>query len=138
MKKNQGRSFVTTMIIIAVVALLLRFGVEKIIKINIAQNESSAALTLKLISTALENYAKDAKGTYPQDFSTLTKARPAYLDKDYLTLSLYKGYYYSCSHLETNGYNCSATPARCGLSGNLIYSISTGGVFVSDRCKRKE
>ncbi len=138
MKKKQGRSFVTTMIIIAVVALLLRFVVERLIKMNIAQNESSAALTLKLISTALENYARDTKGTYPQNFSVLTQGNPAYLDKDYLALSLYKGYYYSCSRLETSGYSCLATPLRCGFSGDLIYSISTGGVFVSEECKRKE
>ena len=79
MKKRDGRSFVTIMMVIAVAALLLRTTVEQIIKINIEQNESDALSTLKLISTALENYAKDHRGAYPLDLGALTGTSPRYL-----------------------------------------------------------
>ena len=83
-KGTGAKSFVTIMIVIAVSALLLRITVEKLIKINIAQNESNASLTLKLISAALENYAKDNQGIFPAEISVLTKTSPPYLDKDYV------------------------------------------------------
>jgi len=133
-----AKSFVTIMIVIAVSALLLRITVEKLIKINIAQNESNASLTLKLISAALENYAKDNQGIFPVKISVLTKTSPPYLDKDYLTQSPFKGYNLSCSRLEASGYSCSAIPVKCRLSGNLIHSVSTGGLLISEECSRKD
>ncbi|MDD5431365.1 MAG: hypothetical protein PHO70_00035 [Candidatus Omnitrophica bacterium] len=126
------------MIAIAVCALFLRIAVEKIIQISTIQNESNASLTLKLISTALENYAKDKQGAYPSNFSALIKTNPAYLDKDYVSLSPIKGYYYACPRLEASGYNCYATPVKCNLTGGVIYAVSTGGLLTNERCSRKE
>ena len=126
------------MIVIATCALLLRIVIDRVIKINIAQNESTAQGTLKLIATALENYSNDNRGGYPEDLSLLTKPSPPYLDKDYITQSPFKGYNYSCLRLEASGYNCSASPARCKLSGNLVYNITTGGILVSEECNKKE
>jgi len=126
------------MIIIAILALLLRVIIERVIKRNIVQNESSASVTLKLISTALEKYSEDQEGAYPADFSLLTKSEPPYLDKDYIQFSPIKGYHYSCPRLEPAGYSCYATPTRCNLTAKLVYSISTGGLLVSEECKRKE
>jgi hypothetical protein len=129
-----GRSFVMIMVAIAVTALLLRVVIIRIVSINIAQNESAASLTLKLISTALENYAKDNNGQYPASFSVLVKSSPSYLDIDYLERSPVKGYYYSCQRLEASGYSCYANPAKCRLSGNAVYNISTAGLMVSEDC----
>jgi hypothetical protein len=126
------------MIVIAVCALLLRIAIEKIIKINIIQNETNAAVTLKFISAALENYAKDNKGVFPTDFSSLIKTTPPYLDKDYITQSPLKGYNFSCLRLEPSGYSCSAVPIECGLSGTVIDTVSTGGLLVSEKCSKKE
>jgi len=66
MRNIRGKSFITIMIVIAISALLLRIAIDRLIKINIAQNESNAQGTLKLISAALENYAKDHSGAIPQ------------------------------------------------------------------------
>jgi len=137
-KGTGAKSFVTIMIVIAVSALLLRITVEKLIKINIAQNESNASLTLKLISAALENYAKDNQGIFPAEISVLTKTSPPYLDKDYVAQSPFRGYSFSCSRLEASGYSCSATPVKCRLSGNLMHSVSTGGLLISEECSRKD
>jgi type II secretory pathway pseudopilin PulG len=138
MKNNKARSFVTVMIVIAVSALLLRTTVEQIIKINIAQNESSALTTLKMISTALENYARDNKGVFPADISVLVKTSPRYLYQNYVAESPVKGYNYSCQRLEPSSYSCSATPARCKLTGRMNYAIVTGGSLVFEECSKKE
>jgi len=123
---------------VAFCALLLRIGIEKLISINIAQNESSASLTLKLISTALENFARDKNGAYPEKLSLLTNTKPPYLDKSYISDFPVKGYYLNCSRLEPSGYNCSAVPVKCRLTGNAIYTISTGGALESEDCIKKE
>lgn len=138
MENKKARSFVTIMIIIAVSSLLLRFGIERIITINIAQNESNASGSLKLISTALENYARDNHGVFPSDLSVLTKTTPAYLDKDYIASSTIKGYNYSCLRLNSSGYNCSANPVKCNLTGKVVYTITTGSLLVSEECSKKE
>lgn len=138
MRDTKARSFVAIIVIIAVSSLILRVAIEQVIKINITQNESDASGNLKLISTALENYAKDHLGVFPLDISVLTKTSPAYLDKDYIASSPVKGYNYSCTRLEPSGYSCSATPTRCGLTGNMIYTISSGGLLISEECNKKE
>jgi competence protein ComGC len=138
MKNSRGLGFITIMIIIAVAALIIRVAVEQIIKINITQNDAHALATLKLISTALENYAKEHLGGYPPDFSFLTKNTPSYLDKDYLREPPLRGYDYNCSRLENTGYSCSAQPLNCGFSGGFTHTVTTGGIIVSEPCPEKE
>jgi len=138
MINNKARSFVTIMIVIAVTALLLRTTVEQIIKISMAQNESSALTNLKMISTALENYARDNKGLFPANLSILVKTTPHYLNQNYISESPVKGYNYSCQRLEPSSYSCSALPARCKLTGRMSYTVVTGGSLVFEECSKKE
>ncbi len=126
------------MIVIAISSLVLRISLEQLIKFNIAQNESNAQTTLKLISAALENYAKDHLGAYPDKLSLLNQDSPRYLDKDYLTESPAKGYDYSCPRLESSGYSCAANPVKCNLTGKTTYTVTTGGLIVSEECIKKE
>jgi len=126
------------MVIIAILALVLRFAFERIIKITVSQNDVNAQATLRLISTALENYAKDNKGVFPDDLSVLIRNNPQYLDKDYIVKSPIRGYDYNCSRLEALGYSCSATPVKCRLTGNTLYTVTTGGLVVSEGCGGKE
>lgn len=138
MKDRKGRSFITIIVGIALLVLILRIAIEQMIKLNISQNESNAQSALKLISTALENYAKDNQGVYPTSLLVLSQKNPPYLDKNYLRQSPIKGYNYSCSRLEPTGYSCAAIPVKCNLTGKKIYSITTGGSFLSEECKAKE
>ncbi len=138
MRGKKAKSFVAIMIIIAVCALLLRIVIERLITINIAQNESRAPFTLKLISAALDNYAKDNRGIYPTSLSVLTQTKPAYLYKDYTEKSFLAGYNYSCPRMDASGYTCYATPAKCKLTGNMIYTVTTGSILVSETCEKKE
>lgn len=135
---NKAKSFVVIMIGIAVFVVLLRIVILNIIKLNIEQNESTAQTTLKLIAIALENYAKDNQGAFPSKISVLIHSNLKYLDKDYISLSPVQGYNYSCSRLEQSGYNCSAIPVNCNLFGKMNYTVSTGNLFVSEKCGKKE
>lgn len=138
MTDRRGLSFVTLMIIIAISALMLSLISEEVMRRNMAQNESDAQTTLRLISTALENYAKDNRGAFPEDISVLTKTTPVYLDKNYIVLSPLRGYIYNCPTLNASGYSCQASPVKCDVTGKAFYTISTGGVFVSRECNKKE
>ncbi|MCM8795187.1 MAG: hypothetical protein NC928_00630 [Candidatus Omnitrophica bacterium] len=138
MKNARGLSFVAIMIIIAICAIILRIAIEAIVKINVAQNESLARERLKLISAALENYAKDHLGAYPTNLSDLIKQNPPYLDKIYISESRIRGYIYECERLESSGYTCSATPLSCKVSGKTIYTVSTGNILTAEECSKKE
>ena len=137
-RNNYAKNTVTLMLVIAVLALFLRLGIEQTIKVNISQNESNASVALKSISTALQNYAEDHGEVFPQALSALIETDPAYLDKDYLHQTSIAGYNFSCSRLDASGYSCSATPIKCNSTGREIYIITTGGVMVSDLCAKKE
>lgn len=137
MPAEKALSFVTLMVIIAVSVFFLRIALGQMIKINIAQNEAEAMRTLKLISAALENYAKDYLGVYPKNITLLLETQPPYLDKNYVRESSLKGYRFSCPILEESGYSCSAQPVECGLTGRTTYTIATGGSLVSEGCRQK-
>ncbi len=125
------------MIVVAFSALLLRLGIHKIIIYNIQQNQYLAQGNLKLFSTALENYAKDNQLAYPVNIKQLTEGNPVYLEKDYLAVSAIRGYEYDCQRLDKLGYNCSATPVNCQLTGRVIYTVSTGGLIITQSCEGK-
>ncbi len=137
MFNRKARSFVTIMIVVALSALLLRLAVQKIIIYNIEHNQLLAQVNLKLLSTALENYAKNNKSTYPASIDQLTKSEPVYLERNYLASSSIRGYEYDCQRLDAAGYNCSATPVDCKLTGKTVYSVSTGGLIIAESCDKK-
>ena len=135
-KNNGAKSFVVIMIVIAVSAICLRILIEALLKINISQNESTASLTMKYISAALENYARDKDGIYPANFPFLVNTSPAYLDRNYISDSPIKGYSYSCPSLSISGYSCFAYPGKCRITGNTVYHISTGGILTLEDCRK--
>ena len=138
MQKYKGQSLIAITVIVAILALILRFAIGQIVKMNIAQNESYASKTLKLISVALENYAAAYEQVYPDSLSVLTATNPAYLDKDYVASSPLRGYNYNCLRLQSSGYNCEAVPVKCKITGKMAYTVTTGGVFLSEDCAKKE
>ncbi|MDD5476638.1 MAG: hypothetical protein PHG87_00285 [Candidatus Omnitrophica bacterium] len=137
MFNRKARSFVTIMIVAALSALLLRLAVQKIIIYNIEHNQLLAQVNLKLLSTGLENYAKNNKNVYPTSIEQLTKSNPVYLERNYLASSSIRGYEYDCQRLDASGYNCSAVPVDCKLTGKMTYSVSTGGLVLTESCDKK-
>ena len=137
MFNRKARSFVTIMIVVALTALSLRLAVHKIIIYNIEQNQLLAQVNLKLLSTALENYAKDNKGAYPANIDLLTGNKPPYLERNYLAVPSVRGYEYDCQRLDPLGYNCSAAPVNCKLNGRMVYTVSTGGLIIAESCDKQ-
>lgn len=134
MRSTRGLTFVTVMIIVALVALFLRFAIELLISWNITQGEANAEETLKLISTAIENYAEDHQGMYPGKLSALCESKPPYIEKAYIRMGTTKGYVFNCSVLDAGGYSCSAVPSRCRLTGKKLFRVTTGGSLSADLC----
>ncbi len=134
MFNSRARSFVTMMVAVAVSAFLLRLGLHRIIVYRIQQNQLLAQINLKLFSTAMENYAKDNKNTYPVSVDLLTKNKPVYLERDYLAAASVHGYEYDCQRLDASGYNCTASPVNCKLTGEMVYAVSTGGLIMARGC----
>ena len=137
MSNRKARSFVTIMILVALSALLLRLAINRLIVFNIEQNQFIAQGNLKLLSAALENFAKANKGEYPTQISQLTKANPAYLERNYMLDSPLKGYEYDCQRLDLAGYNCQAQPVNCQFTGKKVFSVSTGGLTITEDCEKK-
>ncbi len=111
-----------------------KITIDSLIKKNISYNESKVQETLKRISTALENYARDYLGIFPANLSDLVQAQPPYLDRDYVAQSPIEGYIYSYSRLAPSDYSCSAVPVKVGSTGtmgNRSFHITTGGIMES-------
>lgn len=138
MLNRKARSFVVIMIVVALVALFLRIAIVQYVNFRIAQNEASAEQILKLLSTAIENYAKDHLGVFPTSLEALTQTSPAYIEKEYISPAYQKGYNFNCLRLETSGYTCSASPASCNSSGRKNFIITTGQVITAEECGKKE
>lgn len=136
MINKKAASMITVIVIIALIALVLRVAIAQIVRINISQNESAAQSTLKLLSTALENFAKDNLGSYPQELSLLTRTSPPYLDSNFSIDLPLKGYMFVCPRLDSSGYSCTAFPIKCNLSGERNFTVSTGGALISEQCKK--
>jgi len=134
MLNKKARSFVVVMIVVALAALVLRMAIVQFINFSVVQNQANAQETLKLIATALENYAKDHLGVFPVSLEALSQAKPAYIEKEYIEFNSVKGYNFNCLRLEPSGYTCSASPGRCNLSGKKIYTITTGHVLTEEEC----
>lgn len=137
MFNRRAKSFVTIMVVVALSALLLRLAIHRIIIYRIKQNQLLAQVNLKLFSTALENYAKDNKNAYPTSVDLLTKNKPVYLERDYLAAPSVRGYEYDCQRLDADGYNCTASPVNCQLTGKMVYAVSTGGLIMAQSCDNK-
>lgn len=135
----KARSYVVIMLVVAFFTLFLRFFIEQLIKINIKHNEVNAQETIKLISIAFENYAKEHQGSYPANFDVLLDSNPAYIEKKYTpSANGLRGYNYFCSRMESSGYSCSVTAKNCNFSGKKTFLVSTGGAIVSQDCGKKK
>jgi hypothetical protein len=138
MGSRKARSFVVIMIVISLTALILRIAIVQFVNFTIVQNEASALEKLKLLATAVENYAKDHRGVFPTSLEALVQSSPAYIEKEYISLSYDKGYNFNCLRLESSGYTCSASPSRCKISGKKTFTMTTGQALTAEECAKKE
>ncbi len=131
-------TIVEFMIVVAIIALLGSMAIPYLLKQKKIDNESTAQVTLRTISTGFEKYATSHNGQYPTDVANqLVAANPPYLTDNYFTKctvnSPCRGYVYAVSgNLSATSYSVTARPSNCSTSGSKSFSISTGGVLSAD------
>ena len=91
------------------------------------KNDQHMQLTLKRISTSLENYAEQHGGRYPPSLDHL-KANPPILQEAYCGANT-GGFLVSC-RLAEDGYVLTATPIIVEKTGTTTFTVTTGGVTV--------
>ena len=129
LKLKKGFTLVEIMIVVAIIALLAAIAIPNLLRAKVSANEALAKSTVRAISTAAESYGTAHNGNYPAAVADLTGATPAYLNVDYCTgTPAISGYTYTCT-FAADSYSIVAAPVTVGTTGNLTYTIVTGGVL---------
>ncbi|MCM8762978.1 MAG: hypothetical protein NC829_01170 [Candidatus Omnitrophica bacterium] len=129
--------FEVMLCVVALLCLFVSFLLPHVFELRLEKNEESAQVTLKkIISPALENYAKDNNGTYPISEDALIQNNPPYLRRSY-SGKIIQGYQYNFD-LSNVGYSVSAEPYKCGPkgTGRKSYIVTTGAVFNETDCNQ--
>ena len=123
-----GFSLVEIMIVIAIIALLAAMAVPGLLRARFTSNQALAKNTIRSMSAAAEMYAASNGGSYPLDMTDMTDFNPSYMQKNYCDQSV-SGYTYTCPEAENYeyAYMYVATPTIIGTTGNVTYTIVTGG-----------
>jgi type II secretory pathway pseudopilin PulG len=114
------------LIVVAIIALLATLAAPHWLRVKINANDAAAQITLKAISTALENYMT-SQSAYPTASSQLITGSPPYLNTDYFSGS-HSGFTFTGT-LNAYSYSVTATPVTMGLTGTQSYTITTSGVL---------
>ncbi|MCM8800663.1 MAG: hypothetical protein NC912_01400 [Candidatus Omnitrophica bacterium] len=136
MDKNKAVSLIGAVIAIAFVCLTLAFFISKFLQERIRNNEAMAQQTLKTISLALEKYAQDHEGRYPEDEKKLLskqmggEADLPYLNRAYCGKTE-NGYTYNCEFTST-GYILTARPLNCITLGTKSFTFISGRSLSQD------
>jgi type IV pilus assembly protein PilA len=113
------------MIVVAIIALLAAIAIPNLLSARRTANEAAAKSTVRSLSTAAETYSTAHSGVYPANVTQLTEyitSAPDYCGQQI------QGYNYTCT-LAANGYTIVATPTNVGVTGNVTYTATTGGVL---------
>ncbi|MFC1594175.1 DUF4190 domain-containing protein [Candidatus Omnitrophota bacterium] len=119
-------------IVIPIFALLAAIAIPNLLRARISANDAAAQATLLNISAAAETYAVEA-GQYPISESDLTVGENPYLNQIYNDQTI-QGHTYSL-RFDANGYEVVSRPVDCGVSGEKIFTITTGGVQAEADCE---
>lgn len=121
---------------IPVLAMLAAIAIPNLLRARLDANEASAQATLRTISTAIEAYRAANNGDYPLNESSLASAQPPYLLQSYNNKTTLG--YTVIEDFLPNGYKIAAKPKNCGVTGNKVFVIETGGVLNSHDCKQEQ
>lgn len=124
---------VLKIILIPLIVLFSHISESNLSRARQSANESLAKTTMRIISTAIEAYAKENNGKYPMSESVLVIGDVPYLSKFY-DHRVIGGYKYLLK-FKTNYYLVVALPETYGVTGTKIITVGTGGVMQDEGCK---
>ena len=134
----KGKGFAIAGIVLGVMCLTIlpMMAIPGLLRARIKANETATKETVKIISSAIENYKAAHNGIYPLSEEDLLFSTPPYLAKSYDKKTIY-GYKYSLD-LSPDGYEVVAAPKNCGIEGDKIFMVRTGQELTEIDCKIKE
>ena len=126
-RKNSAFTVMEMLIVVAIVATIAAIIIPNLFMARRTANESAAKNNLHNMATAAETlYA--AKNRYPNDLAEFETYFPSI--KDFCsdltgTKTQCKGYEFSCIS-DVSGYTFEANPITSGITGSIIYTVTTG------------
>ena len=115
-------------------SLLAAIAIPNFLRAKMRAREASARMTLEKVSQAIEAYRAD-KGIYPFQEGDLTDSASPYLSEAYDNTVRLE--YIFSEDLNPDGYQLTATPTECMVTGEQIFEIKTGGIMSSRPCVRE-
>lgn len=120
---------------IFIIGLLAAIAIPNLLRARSNANAAGAQARLQSIYRAAEAYKLD-KGSYPVDMLELTQGQTPYLSQSYNDKPTY-GYIFS-ETFHSDGFEASAVPEKCGITGSKIFTISQDGSVSSQDCVREK
>lgn len=131
--KGKGRAIAGIVLGVIWLVILPMLAIPGLLRARIKANETATKETVKIISSAIENYKAAHNGMYPLYESDLISATPPYLTRSYDKEKIY-GYIYSLD-LSPSGYEIAAEPENCHMQGEKIFIMKTQGELTETDCK---
>jgi prepilin-type N-terminal cleavage/methylation domain-containing protein len=123
-------TLIEIMIVVSIIALLAAVAVPSLIAVKKTANQAAAKSNIRILSTSSETVMA-SQGHYPAALNELENAlssASAYCaDMDGAPTDL-KGYTYTCLS-DNTGYIFEAHPTTPGITGDITYTATTGGVL---------
>jgi len=129
-KRNDAFTVIEILIVVAIIATICAIIIPNLFMARRTANESAAKSNLRGMSTAAETL-NAAKNHYPNDleeFETYLPSVKSFCSDLAGAKTQQKGYEYSCVS-DVNGYTFEASPITAGVTGNIIYTITTGVIL---------
>ena len=126
-------TLVEILIVVAIIAMLAALAIPNLMLARLNANESVAQGTLKVVSTACENFrVAHSPMVFPDNLQVLITATPPYLDGSIDTGtsgSPKNGYNFTYTRINEQQYVCSATPSIYTITGRRTFSINETGLL---------